>query len=41
MAIQILSPIQYEHLLPAKQDRVVILPASQHMNHYMPAGISY
>ncbi len=41
MVIQILLPIQYAKLLPAQQDGAIILPASQHMNHHLPAGISY
>ncbi len=41
MAIQILLPIRSANLLPARQDGVVILPASQSINHYLPAGISY
>ncbi len=34
-------PILYANLLPARQDGAIILPASQHMNHHLPAGISY
>ncbi len=41
MAIQVLLPIQYANLLPGKQDEALILPASQHMIHHLPAGISY
>ncbi len=41
MAIQIQLSIHYTRLPPARQDGAVILPASQQMNHYLPAGISY
>ncbi len=41
MPIQIILPIRYANLLPARQDGSIILPASQHMNHHLPAGISY
>ncbi len=41
MAIQILLPIRYEHLLSARQDWFIILPARQHMNHHLPDGVSY
>ncbi len=41
IAKQILLPIRYAKLLPTRQDGAIILPASQHMNHYLPAAISY
>ncbi len=41
MAIQILLPIRYANLLPAKQEWSIILPARQHINHHLPSGISY
>ncbi len=41
MAIQILLPVRYANLLPARQDGSIILPASQHMIRHLPAGISY
>ncbi len=41
MAIQILLPIRYANLLLARQDGSIILPASQHIDHHLPAGISY
>ncbi len=31
--------LQYANLLPPRKDRT-ILPASQHMNHHLPAGIA-
>ncbi len=30
-----------DNLLPARQDRAIILPASQNMNHYLPTGRSF
>ncbi len=41
MAIQIMLPIRYANILLRWQDETGILSASQHMNHYLPAGISY
>ncbi len=41
MATQILLPTRHAYLLPARQDEASILPASKHMNHHLPAGISY
>ncbi len=41
MAVHILLPIQYANLLPAKQGGTTILPASQLMNHLLPASTSY
>ncbi len=41
MAIQILLSILYANLLPARQGGTIILPASQHMNHHLSAGIYY
>ncbi len=41
MATQILLPVWYANLLPARQYGAVILAASQNMNYYLPAGISY
>ncbi len=39
MAIRILLLIRYANLLPARQDGIIILPASQHMNPHLPTGI--
>ncbi len=41
ITLQILFPIQYANLLPASKDGAMILPASHHMNHNLPAGIPY
>ncbi len=41
MAIQTLLPIWYANLLTARQVGAIILPSSQHMNHHLPAGVSY
>ncbi len=40
-AIHIILPIQYANLPPARQDGAIILIANQHINHHLPAGISY
>ncbi len=41
MAIQILLPIRFANLLPARKDGAIILATSQeHMNHHLPAGRS-
>ncbi len=32
--------IRYAKLIPARQDELIILPASQYMNHHLPASIS-
>ncbi len=39
--IQIPLAIQYANLIPARQGGAIILPASQHINHHLPAGIRY
>ncbi len=39
--VQIILPIQYANLPPDRQDKSIILPASLHMNHYLPVGICY
>ncbi len=36
-----LLPIQYANLLLARLNGAIILPAGQHMNHHLPAGISH
>ncbi len=41
MAIQLILPIRYANLLAASQDVAILLPASQHMNHHLSAGIFY
>ncbi len=41
MATQILLLIHYVDLLSAIQDGSIILPATQHMNYHLAAGISF
>ncbi len=41
MAMQIILSIRYANLLPDRQDEAIILPASQHLNHHLPACVSY
>ncbi len=40
-AKHILLHIRKAILLPARRDGAIILPASKHMNHHVPAGTSY
>ncbi len=40
-AIEVILTIHYTKLLPARENRAIILPANQHMNHHLPTGIPY
>ncbi len=41
MTIQVILHIRYAHFLPDRIDGAITLPASQYMNHPLPAGISF
>ncbi len=39
-AVQIILPIQYTNMLPARKVGVIVLPTNQLVNQYMPTGLS-